>query len=282
MSEQREAIAQVIANNRAVDNWQVLPCDYELADTILALPQGPVGWRDISTAPKDGAQFLSMQDDWGPFVTWRDDTRNYPWRFLDRDNEFNGFRDGEHGPTAWMPLPAAPGQPEQPTTDVTILTMQLSGNRQEHYVRITCDGRTMDVRKYDGQYLNRAEYERDMLRHVLLGEPKPDLMADKYADPEPYIVPPPEPDTLGGFAPDEEQQMQMAMEQDRAPNEQPSVAEAARDTMYRELQNYKQLDELLCCSGFDSYGQVACGCQGVTLRDEIVNRLSCSLTQEAE
>ena len=56
--------------------------------------------------------------------------------------------------------------------------------------------------------------------------------------------------------------------------EQPSVAEAARDAIYRELQDYEQLDELLCCSGFDGYGHVSCGCQGVTLRDEIANRLS--------
>jgi hypothetical protein len=66
--------------------------------------------------------------------------------------------------------------------DVSILTMKLSGNRQEHFVRITCEGRTFDVRRYGGNYLNRAEYERDELRHVLLGEPKPDLMDPKYAD----------------------------------------------------------------------------------------------------
>lgn len=72
----------------------------------------------------------------------------------------------------------------QKRIDVSILTMRLSGNRQEHWVRITCDGRTFDVRNYSGHHLNRAEYERDTLRHVLLGEPKPDLMDEKYADPE--------------------------------------------------------------------------------------------------
>ena len=71
-----------------------------------------------------------------------------------------------------------------PVADASILTMKLSGNREEHWVRITCDGRTFDVRKYDGEYLNRAEYERDTLRHVLLGEPKPRIADDKYADPE--------------------------------------------------------------------------------------------------
>ncbi|MCG7520861.1 hypothetical protein [Ruegeria sp. Ofav3-42] len=75
-----------------------------------------------------------------------------------------------------------------PVADVSILTMKLSGNRKEHWVRITYDGRTFDVRKYDGEHRNRAEYERDTLRHVLLGEPKPDLMDGKYADPEPAPV----------------------------------------------------------------------------------------------
>ena len=40
-----------------------------------------------------------------------------------------------------------------------------------------------------------------------------------------------------------------------------------------ELKDYKQLDELFCCSGFDVYGQVRCGCQGVTLREEIARRI---------
>lgn len=69
--------------------------------------------------------------------------------------------------------------------DVSILTMRLSGNRQEHWVRITCDDRTFDVRRYGGEYLNRAEYERDMLRHVFLNELKPNLMDPKYKDPAP-------------------------------------------------------------------------------------------------
>ena len=68
--------------------------------------------------------------------------------------------------------------------DVYILTMKLSGDRKEHFVRITCDGRSIDIRKYSDDFLNRAEYERDMLRHVLLGEPKPNLMDSKYADKE--------------------------------------------------------------------------------------------------
>jgi len=32
----RELIAGAICSNRAVDNWQALPCDYELSDFIMA------------------------------------------------------------------------------------------------------------------------------------------------------------------------------------------------------------------------------------------------------
>lgn len=67
---------------------------------------------------------------------------------------------------------------------VGIDTIELSGQRAEHYVCISCDSREMHINRYPGEYLNRALYERDMLRYVLLGAPKPDLMEKKYADPK--------------------------------------------------------------------------------------------------
>lgn len=67
--------------------------------------------------------------------------------------------------------------------DVEVFTMRLSGNRQEHWVRLSCEGRSVEIRKYAGHHYNRALYERDELRHVLLGHPRPDLMDPKYADP---------------------------------------------------------------------------------------------------
>ncbi|MCG7629010.1 hypothetical protein MHM88_14455 [Epibacterium sp. MM17-32] len=45
------------------------------------------------------------------------------------------------------------------------------------------------------------------------------------------------------------------------------------DQIMNELADYRELDALLCCTGFDSYGQVGCGCRGVTLREEIAHRL---------
>lgn len=70
----------------------------------------------------------------------------------------------------------------QPEIDVKVLTMRLSGDREEYFVRITCGERIYDVRCYGQDYLNRANYEVDELRHVLLGESRPDLMDPKYAD----------------------------------------------------------------------------------------------------
>jgi len=66
--------------------------------------------------------------------------------------------------------------------EVSLLVMKVSGNREEYYTRITCNGKTFDVRRYGQNFRNRAEYEVAELRHVLLGEPKPDIMAPQYRD----------------------------------------------------------------------------------------------------
>lgn len=76
----------------------------------LTLPQGPVGWRDISTAPKDGTRFLAFEQSGDYCISecwWQHDFQEWSGWQNDWDNEPN--------PTHWMPLPAAPGQPEQPS-----------------------------------------------------------------------------------------------------------------------------------------------------------------------
>ena len=70
-----------------------------------------------------------------------------------------------------------------PVIDVKILPMKLSSGEVDYYVRIIADDRTYDVRKYGTNFYNRALYERDELRHALLGESKPDMMDKKYDDP---------------------------------------------------------------------------------------------------
>ena len=75
------------------------------------------------------------------------------------------------------PAPSVRGLP-----DVSLMTMTLSDGRKDHYVRITCEGCSYDVRRYPDHQINRADYEVAELRHVLLGEPEPDLMDERYAD----------------------------------------------------------------------------------------------------
>ena len=66
--------------------------------------------------------------------------------------------------------------------EISIATMKLSDDREEYYTRIICDGRIFEVCRYGKEHRNRAEYEAAELRHVLLGEEKPDIADPKYAD----------------------------------------------------------------------------------------------------
>lgn len=72
-------------------------------------------------------------------------------------------------------------------TDVSVVTMRLSDGREEYFVMIKKDGREVSTNRYRQPYYNRALYERDEIRHVLLGHDKPDLMSEKYADPTPTL-----------------------------------------------------------------------------------------------
>ena len=57
MSELREKMAGVICADRAVDNWQAMPSDYDLADAIIAaLPDmvEPLEWECTDWSAGDG------------------------------------------------------------------------------------------------------------------------------------------------------------------------------------------------------------------------------------
>ena len=112
----------------------------------------------------------------------------------DTENTLNGLSANaaeicERTILALIDQPAPAPQTVQEAVDVLIQTMRLSGNREEYYVRIACGGRTIETRRYTQGFKNRAEYEVDELRHVLLNEPKPDLLDPKYADPKPDTPP---------------------------------------------------------------------------------------------
>ena len=59
--------------------------------------------------------------------------------------------------------------------------MKMSRDREEYFACISRDGRSMETSRYREPYYNQALYERDMLRHVLLREPRPRLADPIYA-----------------------------------------------------------------------------------------------------
>ena len=76
-----------------------------------ALPQGPVGWRDISTAPRNHTRVLLYVPPYGVSCGHFDCVwENGVERWI-----MHSVLNKEAQPTHWVPLPAAPGQPEQPS-----------------------------------------------------------------------------------------------------------------------------------------------------------------------
>lgn len=71
---------------------------------------------------------------------------------------------------------------ERESTTVEVLEMNLSDGRTDYFVQITNGDRSYSTNRYPSHRLNRAEYEADYLKHVLLGGPRPRLMDAKYAD----------------------------------------------------------------------------------------------------
>jgi hypothetical protein len=67
---------------------------------------------------------------------------------------------------------------------IEVKTMKLSDGREEHYVSVARGGRETFPYRFPGHLRNRAEYEADSFKHVLLGHPKPDLLDPKYDDPK--------------------------------------------------------------------------------------------------
>lgn len=83
------------------------------------------GWRDISTAPKDGTgvliAWLDRDGEWQTRLAWWerefqiadvDDDDNTVWKSAWTDNRVQSFgyeEIWEYDPTHWMPLPDPPG-----------------------------------------------------------------------------------------------------------------------------------------------------------------------------
>lgn len=74
-----------------------------------------MSWLNINSAPRDGTSILLRFGQDGVSTGWwkDDDSDPRPWKFLDRNGDdpiANSCRDGEYGPSHWMPLP--PGSNE--------------------------------------------------------------------------------------------------------------------------------------------------------------------------
>ena len=100
------------------DNWTCrMFVDFEALSPCLTADQGPVGWRDISTAPKDGTVILVWHvTKLNEYAAFDVNIKKAQWLTYAEEWRIEGV--GGNVPpelTHWRPLPAAPGQPEQPS-----------------------------------------------------------------------------------------------------------------------------------------------------------------------
>jgi hypothetical protein len=68
-------------------------------------------WKPIEDAPKDGTVIILLKKTEVTAGLWDSEDDKYPWTFLDNGVDIgnvNGWKDGKHGPTHWMPLPPPP------------------------------------------------------------------------------------------------------------------------------------------------------------------------------
>lgn len=73
-------------------------------------------WQDISTAPKDGSDFIGV-DGGGRICIYRYEKQEFHKRpkpyFLSRSGGYDSVTwDRDHQPTHWMPLPNPPAKDE--------------------------------------------------------------------------------------------------------------------------------------------------------------------------
>lgn len=88
--------------------------------------QTAAGWQPIETAPKDGANVLLINRK-GHIAAglWLDGILGTGW-FLRGGNQPNVFFNEPHGPTHWMPLPAAPS-----TAQPSLVCKQCGADRMQ-------------------------------------------------------------------------------------------------------------------------------------------------------
>lgn len=106
-----EAIAQALADNTPLsDDQRAALLSLVAADKRgQALWDAATRWQPIATAPKDGTNVLLVNRK-GNIAAglWMNSLSGTGWWLRGGDRPDTFFND-HHGPTHWMPLPAAPG-----------------------------------------------------------------------------------------------------------------------------------------------------------------------------
>lgn len=113
----------------------ILDADYTRASPVPepVAAMGPVAWRPIETAPKDGSWFIGFR----PSRYAQDAVDSWSWKaFGIEENVFVDARDSvweDFQPTHWMPLPPPPGSGIQPDQGLP-LDLSLAGATNEYVV----------------------------------------------------------------------------------------------------------------------------------------------------
>jgi hypothetical protein len=84
----------------------------------LTYPEPAYSWLPIESAPRDGSNILIRFGRDGVSQAKYVAGTPFPWKFIDTHDGItwmiNTARDGEYGPSHWMPLPSAVGPEPDP------------------------------------------------------------------------------------------------------------------------------------------------------------------------
>jgi hypothetical protein len=90
-------------------------CIADRATPADHISQARDAWQSMATAPRDGRNILIRFGRDGVSQAMYVPGVPHPWKFIDTNDGItwliNSARDGEYGPSHWMPMPAPPEKP---------------------------------------------------------------------------------------------------------------------------------------------------------------------------
>lgn len=105
---ERDQLREVIADKNAAIDLMRQAAD-QLRAEVEALRADAPQWRPIETAPKDGTNVLLVNRKGNMAAgLWMDSLSGSGWYLRGGSLRPDTFFNDHHGPTHWMPLPAAP------------------------------------------------------------------------------------------------------------------------------------------------------------------------------